>query len=147
MQTVHNSKLLLIRPAHPTEKTYMYPYMYIYSIGAAIIFETLIQYIMFTKFSYTECRIKTHSNMMSHGKARGVCCSLAVSPHQIKIIETHFVDPQTSNILHNLPFCKNHPLKSGDIQWVRILKNKMKNLRGHLRRNLTNQNIRPCTCN
>jgi hypothetical protein len=37
-----------------------------------------------------------------------------------------------SNVLRDLPFSQNQPLKSADDQYIRILKNKMKNL-GSLR--------------
>ena len=55
-------------------------------------------------------------------------------PPKIEIKEIGFVDI-ISELLHDLPFSRNQPLKSADDWYIRILKNKLiklkKNKTGH----------------
>jgi len=66
----------------------------------------------------------------------GTCRAAASIPDR-NLKSAHFVDRMTANILHNLPFSRNQPLKFTDAQPIGIFKNK-RNL-GILTRTLKKQ--------
>jgi hypothetical protein len=46
-----------------------------------------------------------------------------------EIQKTQFLDIMISEVLRGLPFCRNQPLKSADDQYIKILRNKLINLK------------------
>jgi hypothetical protein len=65
------------------------------------------------------------------GRTQGGCRAAASAPNPTKPKlkkNIDFVDIAISNVLRDLPFSRNQPLKSVDDKYIRILKNKLMKL-------------------